>query len=836
MTDVKQRLLETIDCTKEFPSDKFFSYGDVKVVKGPAGKYRECEGKPLSRFGYRFQIEHVGKPHVAVIRYPDDKRRFIIINDGTTYDLSTGITTGWAQPLSNKMLELKQVFWPRWKDCSIVFMTWGHGEPAAAGSVEIYELDELSALDVPASSRDKSRREFGIQYEDPCGTGYSEGATTYEQWLDHVVTYAKHTGQKLLSYPICWYHGPIFPSEREPADCFSVVAGEDRKIYSPWTTEPPDWPAVLLERFGKEGLEFQGVLTLLRLGSLMKKMNIDLDAIKGGAETFNNMLWNDQVQAGTGDWTPTYNARNYSKRVEYYEADKDEGDFPWAYGEKIRQPYHPGPMFNPLHPVVQEAIVGFVDEIAQRYGKYKAFKGIAITMWAPTLIWFGSIHSGYDDFTVGLFEKETGVEVPVDKKAPDRFSKRYEFLTFNCKPAWVAWRCRKIRELIRKMRDAMVKHRKDLRLTLNLWQEPYVPALLGLGKVQQQIHARPNGVTLWREAGLDLNLLRDEPNVELDLQTEGGQRDRTWSLEENTTVANFCMFRDHDYLDQETLDAVHAKEKSGVFIFNAWHEAWGKHKWFTPDPNDPQIGQVEFTYGKKAEGIFVINSEYPKDGFWWDSQLRITHAFQPGVHFMEQYAHAVAEVDALRITRGGLFLDKAHSEELRKFALAFRALPAKKFETVGFSTDPVVVRTVVADGKRYFYMINRDYYPVDVEVQFGAAPKKLTDLAKNEAIKAGKKWKVKLGPYELRSLAVDAKVQIDDFRVVVPAKIGAGILKDAQKALKAIQTVEAKGRFVPGMDKMAALIGQAIDLKRYAWLRRALTSFTIRKCRQIAES
>lgn len=53
---------------------------------------------------------------------------------------------------------------------------------------------------------------------------------------------------------------------------------------------------------------------------------------------------------------------------------------------------------------------------------------------------------------------------------------------------------------------------------------------------------------------------------------------------------------------------------------------------------------------------------------------------------MEQYAHSVAELDALRITRGGLFMDKCHTDELRRFALAYRALPRKKFETVSQKT------------------------------------------------------------------------------------------------------------------------------------------------------
>ena len=428
------RLVASIDCTREYSPEEYFAYGEVGVVDGPAGRYREAANKQFSRFGYRFRISSVGRPHVMIVRYPDDKRRFMFAIDGTCYDLSTAIATGFAHPLSNQMLEISNVFWPRWEDCSITFMTWGHNEPAAAASFEVYELDDLAPLTIPGDPGDGSRRELGVQYEDPCGTGASEGAMTFGEWTDRIVSYMRHSGQKLLGYPICWYHGPQYPSDREPADAFAVVVGRDRRQYTAWTMHPPEWVTPLLDRFAREGLEFQAVLTLLRLGSLMEKMNVDLEAIKAGAPTFNNMLANDHVQASTMDWTATYNVRNYEKLLDYHEQSKDQADFPWAYGEK-RGPYHAGPMFNPLHPVVEEAIVGFVREIAERYGKHPAFKGIAFTMWAPTLIWFGSIHSGYDDYTTGLFEQETGIHVPVEKNAPDRFSKRYEFLTFACRDA-----------------------------------------------------------------------------------------------------------------------------------------------------------------------------------------------------------------------------------------------------------------------------------------------------------------------------------------------------------------------------------------------------------------
>lgn len=431
-------------------------------------------------------------------------------------------------------------------------MTWGHGEPAAVANIEIYELDELPALEWAATPTvGGPRRELGIQYEDPCGTGCSEGAITQEEWVGRVIEYARHTGQKLFTYPLAWYHGPQWPSEVEPADAFDAVAARDRKQYVRYTTNPPEWVAPMLERFEAEGFEFVGALTLLRLGSLMRKMNTDLSAIQAGADTINSMLWNDQVQAGTMDWTVKYNARNYPALVEKGDKGVDgKGHPPLAYGEKtpgdLDVPYHPGPIFNPLHPEVQQAVRAVVRELGQKYGAHQAFKGISINFWAPTIVWFGSLHSGYDDYTVGLFEKETGIKVPVGATDPKRFSKRYEFLCFQCRSAWIEWRCRKVHELILGLRDELVASQPDLRLTLTLWSEPYLPQIVGNGRPECQLHARPSTVELYREAGFDPALYRDEANIECDFQFEGGGRDRGANNLDNAPLDYFFMFRDHE--------------------------------------------------------------------------------------------------------------------------------------------------------------------------------------------------------------------------------------------------------------------------------------------------
>ena len=829
------QLVAEFDCTRDYPAEQYFGHDDVRVVESSLGSYREAGAVPSSRFGYRFTVQNVGQPHVAIVRYPDDKRRYMCVMDGTCYDLTTGVFTDFAQPVSGEMLEVRQVFWPRWHDCSIVLMTWGHGEPAAAASIEVRELADLPPLEVPGDAGDGSRREFGIQYEDPCGTGASQGAATQEEWLDRIVTYARHTGQKHFAYPLAWYHGPRFPSEREPSDDFRIVVAPDRKQYSWWSTKPHDWVADLLDRFDAEGLEFQAALTLLRLGSLMEGMNVDLPAIQAGADTYNNMLWNDHVQAGTQDWTPVYNARNYRGMLEEGRDCVSFQNIPLAYGEKTGQPYPPAPMFNPLHPTVQAALVGFVSEVAQRYASHPSFKGVSINFWHATFLWFGTLRSGYDDYTIRLFESETGIAVPVDATAPDRFSQRHQFLTRVCRPAWIAWRCHKIRDLVRRLRDAVVAARSDMRLTLTIWNEMTLPALLGPIGASHQLYARASNAEVYREGGLDLALYADEPGLCVDFQFEPARDRGLWGAGgDQTPLEVATMFRDFDFLDAPTMAAVRDQARPGAFIFNSWVEAWGEHRWFACDPDDPQAKQIAAAYRSEADaesGVFRLNSEYPEDGFWWDSQLRITPAFPAGDHFLEHYAHAVAELDACRITRGGLFMDTAHTEQLQGFARAFRALPAKRFETVGATTDPVAVRTAVADGKRYVYLVNREYYPIGVELRLDRPEGRATDLATGEEQGIGAKWATTLAPYELRALAFDEGASVLGFEVVVPAEIAAGLHEEATAALSAMDAAVAAGSEVPGVEALAEDMRAALAEGRYAWLRRALSCYIVRKVR-----
>ena len=64
--EYKGRLICHFDCAAEYSKEKFFQSKGVTVKNTEIGSYREAPNTPLMRFGYRFNIENLDKPHMAV--------------------------------------------------------------------------------------------------------------------------------------------------------------------------------------------------------------------------------------------------------------------------------------------------------------------------------------------------------------------------------------------------------------------------------------------------------------------------------------------------------------------------------------------------------------------------------------------------------------------------------------------------------------------------------------------------------------------------------------------------------------------------------------------------
>ena len=77
-----------------FRSENFYCSEGTALIHAALGDYLETDGKLNSEFGFRFRVKNLNAPHLCMIRYPDDKKRYMGISDCFSYDLSTGVSTG----------------------------------------------------------------------------------------------------------------------------------------------------------------------------------------------------------------------------------------------------------------------------------------------------------------------------------------------------------------------------------------------------------------------------------------------------------------------------------------------------------------------------------------------------------------------------------------------------------------------------------------------------------------------------------------------------------------------------------------------------------------------
>ena len=194
------------------------------------------------------------------------------------------------------------------------------------------------------------------------------------------------------------------------------------------------------------------------------------------------------------------------------------------------------------------------------------------------------------------------------------------------------------------IRRALAEPREDLRVTITLWDETTVTNVLGMDPAGLQLYERPSMREFYREAGIDITLYGDEPGLEVD-RGMGNSRDRGGHGSKpcgGTTLPIEAqpMYRDFDYLDQEALDAFHDQDRPRSSSSIAGLKHGGNMCGSNLNRATRISPQMILLDGKPAEGILRLNSEYPKDGFWWNSQLRITPGFPTPLHFLEPYAHA----------------------------------------------------------------------------------------------------------------------------------------------------------------------------------------------------
>ena len=660
----KLQLVDEIDCTQDLGPERMATTGKSKVVTSPLGAYREAGPDRNDRMAFRFKVQRPGVWHVIKVTYPDDKKRScdIISNSPkywqNVYDVATGYLCGDEARISGKMIDLPIWFTPREEDNALVFMTLEPREPAAVAKISVYEVvDGLppAAMRVPS---DGGRR-IGNYWEDPT-ICMEHGALDFSppevyKSFSRLIDYLRFSGQSLICYPIAWYLGTMFPSARES---FRMGPGADRHSI--------DWVEYALRLCERRGVRF--LPEMYWAGSYALQ-----DQWKGQSQ---EKIWAGEPTVKCMTWDGTESGGSY---------------------------FNP-PYYNPIHPIMRKALEDYVDEALDRYAKYPALEGISLIVGEGNCVWFGSIQSGYDDYTVGLFEQETGVKVPADKAGPARFSQRFRWLMKNAPDKWVQWRCEKIRDLHRDIADRIQKRRPGLKLYLTFYSvdghnfnpmfnlDTWVPR----GRTADQIY---------REGGFDTRLYRDLPGIVL--------RKVTYPIDYRFYKSYYAGGgpNSHEILCRD-LDLL----SEGIGPFK----------------NSSLPGTV--FHCRYFESSIGADSAIP--GYWWKCHpWRVSQPTDSGRNFLEYYAHAVAELDAASLAYGGYTVTSmGHEEELRDFARYYRALPAERFKGVPGMSDPVCARELQKDGRRYLYLVNRMPYAMKAYVAFSGEGVAAEDLASGQKL------------------------------------------------------------------------------------------------------
>ena len=424
--ELKKKLLFEIDCVKREPD---FAKGKHRVVKNAAGAFRETSeksgwgqhvqySKNPEWIAWKFRVPEAGKLYLYEFDYPDDTKRatmFVVRaqKDGH-YPKAVGVNSGGEFKISGKMQTASLLTWAPDPDQRAVVMSSAPGLRGAVSKIRVYAIDSL--YPAPLKANEAGKRKYMYFYEEAptmVGTMTTEDVkrASPETILTAMHRYCSQTGyfgvtEQFYTHSI--YGGGLYPSKFRP-DMWSLPFEKDfvRKF------------CMIAAKYGQT-VVFDFHSALSDFGKTQKLYNPENRLLNSsGKENF---------------WT----LNNY--------------------------------LVNPIHPDTRKWRLAMIREFAERYKDQPNFKGIRLRNMAwQNSGWcsFVGLNWGYDDYTVGQFEKETGIKVYTPQKDERRFWERYRILTGPKYHEWIAWRTKKITELHVEVLNLLRSIRPDLRLYSN---------------------------------------------------------------------------------------------------------------------------------------------------------------------------------------------------------------------------------------------------------------------------------------------------------------------------------------------------------------------------------
>ena len=654
------------------PDAQFRAVGTCRIGELGGVKYVEAGPCENDRFAVPLALDLSEPFYWLEVDYPDDAKRTMDLlvheakDPGGDYTLGVGVMCGGEYANTRRIRTHRCVLWTRAKDVAVIFMTARKDAPAAVSALRLYR-DRSRSL--PAAKMCEPKpvngwgRTIGVYFEDAAvNYDFAVSAATPEGQVEvakRLAAKMKFTGENLFAHPGVFYHGLI---------------GDG---YAP-RTFPPDYLSGFYSVFDREGL---GVMP-----------TINCDTFPDTAR----LISEEKVEDGSVHETI------------------------FAVPANAVFPEHrlltDGPLYNIAHPDVQRRIEAYVDRLVRQGVGHPSFKGIALHLKYGSVGWFGTLETGYNDYCIDMFEKATGIKVPVDRTDPLRGKAYATWLKANAREEWIRWRCSVVTGFWVRMAKKLAAARPDLKLWVN--HITNLDARIADGAFLRDDYMMMTAL----EGGFDpVAFSRAAPNGMLGVThipadyrwLHPGARGFSPAEVEQIRKMNL-MPTFWDFVKDVAYPVAHTHDRY-------WEDACGARR--------PPASLT---------GDWIV--EHP-----W----RVGTINPGGRDALEQYAAQLRHTDLLGITKGGWMIDTYGMEDvLAPFAQAFRALPAVKMTDVpGAASGDVRVRACEYEGRRYLYAVNTGAKPTTVTLR---AERPLTDLVTGKRLPAGPAT-LGLDAYELRS-------------------------------------------------------------------------------------
>ncbi len=436
------KLIKHIDCAAPISSnEEFLDHSGMyhrkktnkgKVVFANGMKYRETGPNSYDYFAYRLHLKDLGKPVLVEIIVPDDKKRYIYSGivqqfpvafknnpqDGSRshYSATGSAYTGVNFPLSFKKKKIRYIYYPASQCSAVVVMTGFTGSPAAACEINIYEIKGgLPALIVP-----ETERMFGSHNERMSVMMQTLGMIEHPLMGDRRV--------RLNGHRDAWFHW-YKAIERK----IKLLRFQGRNM----TVEG----AYMYYRSEYPSLKHSGDVSNQELDPLFLAVKM---YNKNSIKCMLGMEYMASPQIFVSGIDNVSDRKMWNGKEGLHLVDK--------YGRQITS--HSKSGINFLAPAMRDMFLDCVSEIYRRYSKAGKVSGMFLVSgrwWMPGFTQgnyadIANVDVGYGDYTVGLFEKETGINLNITDKSPRRFQKRHKKLMGEFQTKWLSWRSKKIKD------------------------------------------------------------------------------------------------------------------------------------------------------------------------------------------------------------------------------------------------------------------------------------------------------------------------------------------------------------------------------------------------------